>query len=356
MTGIAIIGAGIAGLAMARALERRGIGATLYEAAPALGEVGAGLSIWPNGQLALHRLGLLDAFEQVSEPWTRVDLHWRTKHLTSHDLGFAQSGQPPRIAHRGRLFSVLREGVSTPIETGRRITDPAALGPDAVIFADGAGSIGRRKPVTPTIYSCFRGMAKGPHPFERGTGGEIYGPGGLRFGYFDSGPDETYWFGFVNRPAGQTRFADWRSTFAALHPIAHDLIGQTDPETILFHPIQDGPAERYQGPLTACLIGDAAHPIQPSLGQGASLALEDAVVLGALFDPADPARAFRAFEDARWKRWRAMVSNARASGFLYQTRFAPLRRMMIASYRLMSEGQSRKVVAPDIELPALTPV
>ncbi len=354
MGDIAIIGAGIAGLAMARALSLRGIGATLYEAAPELGELGAGLSIWPNGQTALSALGLMEGFEAVSEPWRRVDIRWREKHLKSQELDFSAGGAVPRIAHRGRLFRLLKDSVDTPIVTGRRIEDPAALSEDIVIFANGAGSPARSGTLKTRLYSCFRGIAHGPHPFERGTGGEIYGPKGLRFGYFDTGPDETYWFGFVNRPADSTNFDQCKAGFEALHPMASALFAQTDPATILFHPIKDGPPQRYQGPLTAVLIGDAAHPIQPSLGQGASLALEDAVALGALFDPADPQAAFKAFEARQWKRWQAMVRNAAASGFLYQTRFAPLRRAMIWSYRMMSTKQSQKVIGADITLPALT--
>ena len=97
----------------------------------------------------------------------------------------------------------------------------------------------------------------------------------------------------VARPRFLDRFGDWYTPVPAL-------IGATDEEAILRNDIVDRRPVHRWGEGRVTLLGDAAHPTTPNLGQGACQAIEDAVVLGkALRDADDPVAALRAYEDRR---------------------------------------------------------
>src|SRR3954452_4658079 len=107
---VLIVGAGIGGLTTAIALRRIGIDATVFEQAPELREVGAGISLWPNAIKALRRLGLGDAVEGVGRAVTHAetrDRHGAILHASPVDELAARFGAPLVMVHRAALHAAL---------------------------------------------------------------------------------------------------------------------------------------------------------------------------------------------------------------------------------------------------------
>ena len=334
--GIAIIGGGIAGMAAAAALARAGARVELREQAQAIAEIGAGLQISPNGGAVLAGLGLGAAAEargiraRAVEP--RDALSGRA--IGRFDLD-GRSGAPYRFFHRADLLDLLREGAERAgarIITGARVE---SVTPDGrfeggaarlVVGADGIHSVARAAldPDSRPFFTgqvAWRALVRGEHP----PVARIWmAPGRHVVSYPLPG-------GRVNVVAVRER-RDWagegwhhrddpaslRAAFADCAPELRALIDRVETVHLwgLFrHPL----APRWHGPALA-LIGDAAHPTLPFLGQGANLALEDAWVLAALVAGAggtDLPAALARYQAARVARVRRALSAADANARNY---------------------------------------
>lgn len=176
-------------------------------------------------------------------------------------------------------------------------------------------------------YVCWLGIV----PFEYPTlvPGNVrhYWGSGQRFGLIDIGHGRYYWWGTKNMPASESH--DWQGTkddivlaYADWADEVRAVIDATPPEDILAVPSRDRAfLERWgEGPVT--LLGDAAHPMLTTLGQGSGIAIEDAVVLAhTLAEPgatADLPLALRRYEDRRRDRTRQMVATSRSLSDLEQ--------------------------------------
>jgi 2-polyprenyl-6-methoxyphenol hydroxylase-like FAD-dependent oxidoreductase len=311
---VAIIGLGTAGAAAAVFLARAGHRVTLFERVPEPSAVGAGIMLQPTGQAVLAHLGLLD---RVLARGARVDRLRAdtTEGRALFDLAYADVGEGVFGVglHRGVLFETLfaavraepvdlRLGVSIARvglhQRGRRaLVDDRGLrhGPyDLVVIADGARSAlhaddGPTKHVAHYPYGAL--WFVGPDPegartgvlrqFVRGTERMIgllptgLGPGGSGaplVSLFYSLPVE----GAERWAAG---FSAWKEEVETLAPPAAPLVAQIErPEQVLFAVYHDTVMRRWDGPGLVHL-GDAAHAMSPQLGQGANLALVDALVL-----------------------------------------------------------------------------
>ena len=189
--------------------------------------------------------------------------------------------------------------------------------------ADGVGSIIARHlnpGLTPRYagYTAWRGIAE-HHP--RGVEpSQTWGPGG-EFGFLPMGARRTYWFATQFAPEGQQRpageLAHLSRVYANWHPPIGDLLDATEPENVLRHDIYDRPAIRSWSARPITLIGDAAHPMRPHLGQGGCQALIDAVILARLVERADPVST--AFAEFAPGRRRAVSRAVRTSAVLGRT-------------------------------------
>lgn len=318
---IAIVGAGIGGLALAHALYRHGFYITLVEQADRLSEVGSGLGIWENGLEALDAIGLRQSVEARGLPWSKYEILRSNKRACIKDTRIlSKDGKTaPLMIKRGHLFGVLKDALPHAINlvTGFKVQnlmghilkaeDGRQLTADIIIGADGAASIIRKQLTAKTPkfrhQICFRGIAS--NLGENLTAAEIYDSRVHRIGYFPLPKNQTYWFDIMDSETPNGDFSSVETDLKMIHPNLVELIDKTPRNSILCHPIMDMPpvimAHEY-----ITLIGDAAHPLQPSLGQGACLALEDAIVLADCLGRhrANPEIAIHDYVLKRKKRWK----------------------------------------------------
>lgn len=301
-----IIGSGIAGLSTAIALRKVGIDVSIYERAPELTEVGAGISLWANALRALDYIGAGQAVRSVCLPMERSEFRVANGYKISasfHGAQFEEKfGIAPFVAmiHRaelvGALAGLLPEGVAryghecVGVEThaNRAVvrfknghTDEADLviGADGIRSAVRAALFGRDEPRS-AGYTCWRGICPMPKSLKPGYIAEWWGRG-QRFGITTLPRDRVYWFATQNIGPGQ-HGDEWQLVGDAFHGWADPVseILATTPRTHVFrNDIIDRPPNRDWVSGRAVLIGDAAHSTTPNFGQGGCMAIEDSVVL-----------------------------------------------------------------------------
>ncbi len=301
MVDVGIIGGGIGGVATAVALHRSGIQATVYERAPELKEAGAGMMLWPNATRVLKSLGLLDEVAARSGPTThflvRTSCGRTLMNLTlgqfdvpalctrrSDLLAALLSALPPERIRLGRELTKLEQAAS---KVRAHFSDGSIAEHDAVIGADGIRSRVRAQlfGVTDPVcrgYTVWRGVgAYSGSAIRRGHNSETWGHGS-RFGILAIGQGRYTWYATANITGREAVSPDERKRellqrFSAWHEPISSLIDST--ELILENGAYDlDPLPRWTaGRVT--LLGDAAHPCTPNLGQGGAMALEDALVL-----------------------------------------------------------------------------
>jgi 2-polyprenyl-6-methoxyphenol hydroxylase-like FAD-dependent oxidoreductase len=336
-----IVGAGIGGLAAAAGLKKAGLEVEIYERASELREVGAALSLMPNALNALARIGVKPEFAGRSVVFEA--LHFLTKTglpIRTIDFGFSarRAGQPCLAIHRASLQQALLEqvegcklelgavatgysrdgaGVVVHFKDGREVRADVLIGADGFNSAIRAAIAGPARP-TDWNYIIWRATPVFRHPKVTPAYAAHYWGRGQRFAIADIGQGRVYWWGTKNMPASEA--LDWREGKSGIRRLysgwaeeIHSVLDATPEQEITSLPAQDRPfLERWGlGPVT--LLGDAAHPMLTSLGQGACIAIEDGAVLAhCLATISDPHAALRMYEDRRRERARGMVEASRA--------------------------------------------
>jgi salicylate hydroxylase len=312
---IVIVGAGIGGLTAALALLRDGHDVEVYEQAPRLAELGAGVQISANGARVLFALGLESALRKVwCEPAGKEIRLWNTGETWKlFDLGaesVARYGAPYFMIHRADLHQVLIDAVHARkpdairldarctgfADDGRSVTLHLANGTrvagDALIAADGVNSVIRKQlfgDETAQFTGCvaWRGLipvARLPPRFSRNIGVNWVGPGGHVINYLLRRGELFNFVGIVER--GDWRVESWTekgtreecaADFRDWHGDIHELIANIE-QPYKWALLGRAPRETIARGRVA-LLGDAAHPTLPMLAQGANMAIEDGMVL-----------------------------------------------------------------------------
>jgi salicylate hydroxylase len=335
LTRIALVGGGIGGLAAAAFLRRAGLSATVYEQAPALGELGAGLVVAPNAARLLRRLPSESGLERAG---VALESGWEFRRWADGSVLFAQQlgevctrryGEHTWTMHRTDLLEVLRSAVpEEAIKIGRRCTgatqdaDGVTLtfstgGPvhaDVVVAADGIHSVLREhvttaSPPRESGLCAWRSMV----PAEAAPA-------------MTRRPVQTLWLGYRHHlvhypvsagrlvnvvafsPAGPGELESWSAVgdvadfaaeFAGWDPRVGQLIAAAD--RVGRWAVRDhAPLPRWVNGRIA-LLGDAAHPMLPFYAQGAGQAIEDAAAC-LTTGPWDPPAALARYERLRMPR------------------------------------------------------
>ncbi len=342
---VLIAGAGIGGLTLGHALLQRGFEVEIFERAPALLPLGAGITIQSNAVLALRTLGLDAAIAARSARIDRAEIVSPTGAILSRlplDAVAARLGAPMLAIHRGVLQQLLAAGLEPHLRLGSeahgireeaggvalRFADGSEARGDLLVGADGLHSAIRRHVAGEEApryagYTAWRGVAR--MDTEPGRSTEAWGAG-ERFGVVPIGEGLVYWFGVADAPAGVHRSPTGEKEellrrFGSWHEPCGRLIEATPAEVILRTDIFDRTpiAKWSRGCVT--LLGDAAHPMTPNLGQGGCQAIEDAVVLaGCLAGARDLAEGLAAYEARRVARANRFVAESRRLGQVAQWR------------------------------------
>jgi FAD-dependent urate hydroxylase len=304
---VLVVGAGIGGLATAIALQRSGRELLVLERAAELWEVGAGISLWPNAVKALRRLGIGDAVEAAGAPAQAAAFRtWRGAQLGASITTQLQGrfGAPLLLVHRARLQAAMRQALGPDcIRLGAECTtleqDESGV---TVRLAGGGvergavviGADGLRSRVRAALFedgppryagiTAWRGVVPLDDTLRRRiASGESFGRGSL-FGVAALNGSQAYWWASARRPeSGGEEPAIEKSSllcaFSSWHDPIAELIAATPPEAIIRTCLYERSTLERLSVGRIALVGDAAHPMLPNLGQGACQAIEDAVVL-----------------------------------------------------------------------------
>jgi salicylate hydroxylase len=345
MSRVAVIGAGIGGLAAALALLQRGLDVDVYEQSPELGEVGAGIQISPNGTRVLYALGLEEALHDVEVlPSRRQIRHWSTGETWDwFELGATtreRYGTPHVMLHRADLHGLLAAAVlrlkpdalqlakrcigitqsdgkaEVRFENGEEASASYVIGADGIHSKVREQLFGPDRPEFTGVvaWRAVVPMASLPLHLSQMIGTNWLGPNGHVLHYPIRRGELMNYISLVERDDWQIE--SW-TVAGATEELANDYRGwHEDVHAIIRHigtPYKwalmvRGPMQQWsRGCIT--LLGDACHPILPFLGQGGVMAIEDGYVIAAClakyFD--DPARALGRYENIRRERSGAVV-------------------------------------------------
>ncbi len=346
---VAIIGAGLGGLAAACALRQHGIDTTVYERAAQLGEVGAGIQLGPNAVKVLRALGIEQDLRPLScEPANYVSLSWddaRLRYREPMKGAYAeQFGAPYLMAHRADLHRLLCErltGASVRLNarcTGvapsgnvavARFTDGAEVEADVIVGADGINSTVREslfgvQPVRFTQQMAWRcivpiecvpvhvGISRDEYVGWISPDGHVICypiRGGKLYNIFaghvsDDWVDESW--------AVASSVDELLAGYRGWHPALLEMLSHVT-DCYKWGIRDRDPLPRWtDGAVT--LIGDAAHPMMPTLAQGAAISLEDGFALARHLSlhRSNPLQGLAAYEAERRPRASRVVLQARA--------------------------------------------
>ncbi len=382
-----IVGTGIGGLSCAIALKKIGWSVRLFEKTDSLRATGSGLSVMSNASSAMKKLldidlGLKNYGAEVRGFEIRHSSGLLLKRLPVQKISDEQGAPSICISRENLQRALLDQLGDADISFGKRVTgynethdavhinfeDGTVSSGDIIVGADGFYSairdaIGTESIIQEAGYICWLALVKYSHP--KITPGYVahYWGRGKRMGIVDIGDGWVYWWGTANMSNDDAK--KWKGTnrdvaefYAGWPDLVQDIINSTDSESIITVDAKDRtfPENWTKGRVT--LLGDAAHPMLTSLGQGAGISIEDAAVLGyVLKNTEDYSAALRRYEAIRQPRARAIVNTSRSLSDIEQhDRFFPcLERdvgMLLTSKKSMRKRLQDSLLFDDLAIQA----
>jgi salicylate hydroxylase len=349
---VAVVGGGIGGLTAALALRARGLSVTVFEQAGELREIGAGVSIFPNATILLQRIGLTDEIDKIGCPITGQVIRTSVGELINtraspstgvqsynvHRADFLKllaNAQPEGTIHLGHRLSGASETNGCVRLT---FSNGATVDADVVIGADGIHSTLQREIGLKTYPSsegimAYRGLISTEKlSWAKDIGGLMsrwVGKGRSFLCYPVSSGRLMNMVAFV--PTNLDSEESWTAP-GDLKALSAEYVGWADPvlETIgaLDSTFRWGIYDRAPLPYWSAgritLLGDAAHPMVPHLGQGAAQAIEDGFTLAVFLEGAnqqDVSKRLKAYERARLERTSQIQALARNTGRFFRAEY-----------------------------------
>lgn len=337
MKKIGIAGAGIAGLTLANALKGAGYNVELYDKESALSEAGAAISVWPNALNVIESLGLMDQIMATAGVMNRIRIMKSDGTVLSQVR--PQYKWPGICVHRKDLHSILRAGQEFPIypsylvnsyehqKDGKvriNFSNGAHKAVDLLVGADGIHSKVRKQLMhdgNPVFrgYNIWRGVSRLNEDVAYAS--ETYGIG-KRFGIVPIGNGLHGWWATANeafleddgKEGTQKKlirlFGDW-------HQPIPELLWKT--KSIIKNSLTDRPFRRGWHQPGVVLLGDAAHPTTPNLGQGGCMAIEGAYILSqCIIAHGITTKALQSYEELHWRRAKEVVNTSKRLGSIGQ--------------------------------------
>jgi 2-polyprenyl-6-methoxyphenol hydroxylase-like FAD-dependent oxidoreductase len=341
---IVIVGAGIGGLCLARALTRAGREVVVLERGTDLSSDSAGVVVHGQTIAKLREIGLdrdVLAAGQVLQVARMLTARGAVLASKSAEIVEREFGSPSVAIHGTRLRQVLAAELEGVVELGVRVAtyeetaesitvssdDGRQFTGTVLVGADGMWSRIRSRlvgdgPPQYAGYTSWRGVADACDLVEPGTSTETWGRG-ERFGIVSLAGGQAYWFALANARAGGHDAADpidhLRGRFGGWHEPIDVLLRRTAAEDVRRVDIHDRAPIRRWGDGRVVLLGDAAHPMTPNLAHGAGQAIEDAVALShALVRHDAVIAAFREYEARRVDRANQLLRWSRSYGEIAQ--------------------------------------
>lgn len=369
---ILIAGGGIGGLTAAIALKQRGHQVEVFERAPELKPLGAGITLQINAMRAYAKLGLAEKLAAAGAIVRHgAIVNWDGEDISDMDLApiSEELGAPCVGIHRAELHRVLVEAFGqASLHLGREVksftqdadgvtvtsSDGSTARGDALIACDGIHSAVRAQlhgASEPEYagYTSWRGVCANDGIAPPDAVAEAWGDAS-RFGMVPIGHGRLYWFAVADAPAGQhdgpDPKAELQARFKGWYRAVERAIEATPSSAIIRVDVSDRPVMKKWGEGRVTLLGDAAHPMTPNLGQGACMAIEDGIVLASAFsEKQQVADALRLYESRRMERTAHVVETARKFGKMGQwsSAFARAVRNALVHHtpKFMSERQVR---------------
>lgn len=370
MNSISIIGAGIGGLTLGNVLKQHHLDFIIYESAPEIKPVGAGIMMAVNAMQIFDQLGLKEKIENAGNKIHGISItDEKLKPITKTNISeLERKYNSCNVAiHRAKLQTILAENIGfESIQLDHSLQqiqkkenyhlsfdNGTEIESEIIFGADGSKSKVRDQILqTGTIRNagqkCWRGLTEFELPEKyHHEAFEIWGKG-KRFGFVKISDKKVYWYALINEK-NHRRYSNLLDYFYDFNPLVLSILESTLQENIILNDITDlAPIPKWYSE-NLCLIGDAAHATTPNMGQGACQAIEDSYILGKLLEThSDFNYVFEEFQKIRRKKVDYVVNTSWKIGQISQwERGNSLRNFFM---RLIPDNINQRLVEKVIQL------
>lgn len=370
MNPISIIGAGIGGLTLGSILKQQNLDFTIYESAPEIKPVGAGIMMAVNAMQIFEKLGLKEKIENSGNNIHGISItDEKLKTIsTTNVLALEKKFNSCNVAiHRADLQNILadnldfekiklnyslktiekKENYHLHFENGNEIESKIVFGADG-IHSKVRNQIIQTGKIRNAEQKCWRGLTTFELPEKYLHHAlEIWGKG-KRFGFVKLSDNKVYWYALINQ-SNFTENMNLSDIFSDFDPLVLQILESTKQENIILNDIIDLAPIRKWFAENLCLIGDAAHATTPNMGQGACQSIEDAYVLSKLLENDKNFNSvFEEFQKIRRKKVDYIVNTSWKIGQISQWEKANTLRNFVM--RLIPESTNHKMIEKILQL------